>query len=188
MNYNRDLKPLLGNEFVVAATNVKSLQNSGNDDKDFVGAIQAKDGKKLQDAVKKEKPKEDGSKDGAKIYKDKDGSSFAVKDDVLIVAGSRALLDKALAARDSDDRYTEDDFDKSTEGLPKDSAVRLSTDLEALLATDPSTAQARKVKWVKALRTFGLSASVANDTINVDFKLAHRPQRADRRRPADRLG
>jgi hypothetical protein len=91
---------------------------------------------------------------------------------VLIVAGSRALLDKALAARASDSRYTESDFDKSTEGLPKDSAVRLSTDLQALLATDPSSARALKVKWVKALRTFGLSASVVSDKINVDFKLA----------------
>jgi hypothetical protein len=171
VNYDRDLKPLLGNEFVVAATNVKSLQNSGSNDQDFVGAIQAKDGKKLQDAVEKEKAKEDGSKDGAKIYKDKDGSPFAIKDDVLVVAGSRALLDKALAARGSDDRFTEDDFDKSTEGLPKDSAMRVYTDLQALIATDPSTAQARKVKWVKALRTFGLSASVANDTLNVDFKV-----------------
>jgi hypothetical protein len=172
VNYDRDLKPLLGNPFVVAATNVKSLQNNSSGNQDFVGAIQAKDGKKLQDAVKKEKATEDGSKDGAKIYKDKSGSPFAIKDDVLIVAGSRALLDKALAARGSDSRLTESDFDKSTEGLPKDSAVRLSTDVEALLATDPNAARARKVKWVKALRTLGLSASVVNDKIDVDFNLA----------------
>jgi hypothetical protein len=172
VNYGRDLKPLLGNQFVVAAPDVRSLQNNGNSSQDFVGAIQAKDGKKLQDAVKKEKSKAEGSKDGAKIYKGKTGSSFAVKDDVLIVAGSRALLDKALAARGSGNRYTESDFDKSTEGLPKGSAVRLSTDVEAILAADPNAARARKVKWVKALRTFGLSASVANDKINVDFNLA----------------
>ncbi len=172
VNYAHDLKPLLGNQFVVGATTVKSIANNSKNDKDFVGAIQAKDGKKLEDAIKKEKAKQDGEKSGAKIYKGKDGSPFAIKDDVLVVAGSRTLLEKALADRESDKRFTEDDFDKGTEGLPKDSTFRLSTDLQALLRADPSTVNARKIKWVAALRDFGLSASVVNDKIDVDFRLA----------------
>lgn len=173
-NYDRDLKPLLGNEFVVGATSVKSIA-ADNAKKDFVGAIQAKDGKKLEAAVEKEKAKQDGEKDGAKIYKGKDGNAFAIKDDVLIVAGTRALLDEALANRGSDDRFTEGDLDKGTEGLPKDSAFRLFTDLQKVIAADPDTADARKVKWVKALRGFGLSASVVDDKVDVDFNLATDP-------------
>jgi hypothetical protein len=140
-----------------------------------VGAIQAKDAKKLKDAIKKENAKEDGEKSGAKIYKGKDGSPFAIKDDVLVVAGTRALLEKALSNRESDKRFTEDDFDKGTEGLPQNSAFRLFTDLQALLRADPDTADARKIKWVAALRDFGLSASVAGDKIDVDFRLATDP-------------
>lgn len=176
VDYQRDLKPLLGNEFVVGASNVKSIVDSNSNDKDFVGAIQAKDGKKLEQAVKKEKAKEDGEKDGAKIYKGKDGSPFAIKDDVLVVAGTRALLDKALANRGSGDRFTEGDFDKGTEGLRKDAAVRLFTDLQKVIAADPDTADARKVKWVQALRDFGLSASVVDDKVEVDFNLATDPK------------
>jgi len=176
VDYQRDLKPLLGNEFVVGASNVQSIVDNNSNDKDFVGAIQAKDGKKLEQAVKKEKAKEDGEKDGAKIYKGKDGSPFAIKDDVLVVAGTRALLDKALANRGSGDRFTEEDFDKGTEGLPKDAAVRFFTDLQKVIAADPDTADARKVKWVKALRDFGLSASVVDDKVEVDFNLATDPK------------
>lgn len=175
VNYERDLKPLLGNEFVVAATSVKSIVDDNNDDKDFVGAIQAKDGKKLEDAVKKENAKQDGSKDGAKIYRDKDGDPFAIKDDVLVVAGTRPLLDKALAGRGSANRLTEGDFDKGTEDLPKSSTFRLVADLQQVIAADPDTVDARKVKWVKALRDVGLSASVVDEKVNVDFKIATEP-------------
>lgn len=175
VNYQQDIKPLLGNEFVVGATSVQSVVKDNPDGKDFVGAIQAKDGKKLEQALKKENAKEDGEKDGAKIFKDKDGDSFAIKDDVLVVAASRALLEKALANRSGDDRFTEDDFDKGTNGLPKDSTFRLFTDLQKLIVSDPDTRDARKVKWVAALRDLGLSASVADDKVNIDFNLATDP-------------
>ena len=166
-----DIEPLLGNEFVVGATNVRSLVGGSSDATDFVGAIQTKDAGKLEEVVRRENAKEDGEKNGATIYKDDDGDSFATKDDVLIVAGSRRQLEGALAQREADGRLTEETFDKGTENLPKDALLRVYGDLQKMLAADPSTRDARKVKWVQALRTFGAAASFEDDEVNVDFRV-----------------
>ena len=168
-NYE-DIEPLLGNEFVVGASDVRSLTGASGDE-DFVGAVQAKSKDKLEEAIKGEKPKKDGEKNGATIYRDDDGDTFAVKDDVLVVAGSKRLLETALAQREADDRLTEDTFDEAMEDLPDDALLRVSGDLQKLLASDPETQEARKVKWVNALRTFGAAVSFEDDEANVGFRL-----------------
>lgn len=171
VDYNRDLRPLLGNQFVVGATSVKSFVGNGSNNKNFVGAIQAKSGAKLKSLIKKEKSKDLGDKSGAKLYQS--GSNFfAVKDDVLVVAGTRKLLEAAVARRGGDNRFSESAFDKGTGDLPKGSAVRTYFNLQELLARDPSTANALKIKWVKALRSFGLSTAIERNKIRVDFNLA----------------
>ncbi len=171
-NYERDIKPLLGNEFVVGATNIETFVDSGSSDsEDFIAAIQVKDKEKLTAAVEKEKPKELGEKDGAKLYQN-DDSFAAIDDDVLVVANSRRELEAGLDSRGSDDRFDEDDFNKGTEGLPEDAVVRTYFNLQRLIAADPDTADARKIKWVSALRTFGLSASTGSDKIDIDFNMA----------------
>ena len=44
-------------------------------------------------------------------------------------------------------------------------------DVQALLEGDPDTREARKVEWIGALRTLGLTASVSEDAIEIDFDL-----------------
>ena len=108
---------------MVGATNAETFTDSGSgDSEDFIAAIQVKDKEKLTDAIEREKPKELGEKDGAKLYQN-DDSFAAVDDDVLVVANSRRELEAGLERRGSDDRFSEDDFDKGTEGLPEN-AVR----------------------------------------------------------------
>ena len=166
----QDIEPLLGNEFVVGAPTTRALTGDAGGE-DFVGAIQAKSKDKLEDAVDGEKAKKQGERNGATLYEDEDGDSFAVKDDVLIVAGSQKLLESAVDQRDADDRLTEDTFDETTEDLPKDALVRVGGDLQKLLTDDPDTAGARKVKWVNALRTLGITLSFEEDEANVGFRL-----------------
>ena len=165
-----DIEPLLGNEFVVGATSAASLTGDSGDE-DFVGAVQAKDEDKLEKAVARDKAKKDGERNGATLYKDDDGDSFAIKDDVLIVAGSKKLLESALAQREADDRLTEDTFDEATANLPEDALLRVGGDLGRLLAADPDTREARRVKWVNALRTFGLTLSFSENQASVGFRL-----------------
>lgn len=171
VSYKDDLKPLLGNEFVVGATDVATLVSGDSDTDEFVGAIQVKDKGKLEDLIKKE-GEDKGETSGATIYEDNDGDAFAIEGDVLVVADSRERLDDALEQRDADDRLTEEKFNETVDGLPEDALVKVGGNLQTLIASDPDTKQARKVPWVDALRTFGATLSFTDSSANVSFKLA----------------
>jgi Protein of unknown function (DUF3352) len=172
VDFDRDVKPLLGNPFVVGAVDAKSF--SGESDA-FVGAIQTKDGDKLKDLVDKSGADEKGEKEGAKLYEDKSGDTFAVKDDVLVVAGSTKLLEDALARRKDGGGLSEDKFDSALAGLPKDALVRSYFNLEALLRASPGGRQATKVKWVGALRTLGLVGQARDDAGSLAFNIKTDP-------------
>ena len=114
---------------------------------------------------------------------------------MLVVAGSRELLDAALEQRDADGRLTEDTFEEGLADLPEEALIKVYGDIGALIESDPETEQARKVKWVAALDTFGPHRRrVQEDGIAIDFNLAtgRRPERRGpaagqrQRRPGDR--
>lgn len=168
VSFDNDVKPVLGNPFVVGAATPAALQ--GDSRNQYVAALKAKDSGKLDNLVKKDS-KQVGDKNGFTIYESKDGQRLARKDDVVVFAGSNKLLDDALATRTGDNRLTEADFDKGLSGLPKDAAIRVYGDAQSLLKRDPSSAKALRVKWVNALRKFGLTASISQSTINIDFNL-----------------
>ncbi|HYN90362.1 MAG TPA: DUF3352 domain-containing protein [Thermoleophilaceae bacterium] len=167
VNFNDDVKPVLGNPFVVGATDAKSFTgDSGNTA--FVAAIRAKDKDALGKLVDKTKPKKTGEQSGATLYED-NGTVFAVKDDVAVFAATQQQLKQALERADGDNHLDEDAFNKGLDGLPESALARVYTNLEALLGSDPGTADARKIKWVDALRTLGLTVAVKKDALEVDF-------------------
>jgi hypothetical protein len=168
LSYEDDVKPLLGNPFVVGSPDPAGFVQSGGEN--FIGAIQAKDGGKLEDVLKKSGAKEVGEKSGAKIYEN-GGSTFAIKDDVLVVADTRKTLEAAIDTHEGDDHFDEDTFNKSLEGLPESALIRLYVDVQGLLQADPSTKDAQKVKWVSALRTLGLTGVAESDSLDFQFDL-----------------
>ncbi len=170
VDFDRDVKPLLGNPFVVGAPDSRSFDGDA-----YVGAIKVKDGGKLDDLVKKAGADQKGEKSGAKVYEDKSGNSYAVEDDVLVVAASRKLLDDALERRDGGETLTEDKFNAALEDLPEDSLVRVYINLEPLLRATPGGRQATRVKWVGALRTLGLVAQAHEDSASLPFRLKTDP-------------
>ena len=159
---------------MVGATDVASIIDDTEDD-NFVAAIEAKrQGARSRTPWRRRARRGRASQSGATLYEDSDGDTFAIEDDVLVVAGSRELLDAALEQRDGDDRLTEDTFDEGLEGLPEDALVKVYGDIGALIESDPETEEARKVQWVAALDTFGLTAGVEEDEIAIEFNLDHR--------------
>jgi Protein of unknown function (DUF3352) len=170
VDFDKDIKPLLGNPFVVGGVDPRSF-TSGESKEDFVGAIETKDGGKLKDIAEKEGQKL-GDKDGARLYRDnRDHDVFAVDGDVLVVGGSRALVEKALDRQNSDGHLERNDFNRALEGLPKGALIRVYADVGRLIATDPGSATARKVEWVRALRTFGATGSVDDNAVTFDFRM-----------------
>lgn len=169
VSYTKDVKPLLGNPFVVSATDVTSFVDDTEDD-DFVAAVQVEDTEALDRILDKTKPEQRGEVAGATVYED-DGTTFAVEDDMVVFAGSRELLDSALERADGDDHFDAGAFEDGLDGLPEEALARVYLDLQALIARDPDTEAARKVEWVAALRTLGVTAAVDDDSVNFDFNL-----------------
>ncbi len=178
VSFNNDIKPILGNPFVVGGIHAKSVTD-GRKDNEFVGSLKAKDKDKLVSLVKKQGAKDDGDKNGAKLYKDNNGAEFAIKDDVLVVAGSKPILEAALARRDGDSHMAQDTFDKGVEGLPKDALVRVYADVAGLIRSDPASKDAQRIKWVNSLTTLGATLQTRDDAVNVDFKLKAKPGLTD---------
>ncbi|HYI98512.1 MAG TPA: DUF3352 domain-containing protein [Thermoleophilaceae bacterium] len=167
----------LGNEFVVGSTDAGAFVNvPSGQDRSFVGAIQASNEDAIDKLLKEEKAEEDGEASGAKLYKDEDGDSFAVEGDVLIVAGSKKELTRALELREGDDRMTEEDFDAGTEGLPQDAMLRVYLDIGGLLRASDEAKQALEVKWVRALRTGGIALAFEQDRVSIDFDVDTDPE------------
>jgi hypothetical protein len=167
VRYDEDIRPLLGNPFVVGATDARSLTQSDNPS--FVAAVRAKDEDALGNLVDKTKPRKTGEAFGATLYDD-DGTAFAIKDDMAIFAADRRQLGQALQRADGDDHLDEDTFNEGLDGLPESALARVYADVEGLLKSDPDTADARGVKWLAALRTLGLTAVAKNDSIELEFR------------------
>jgi len=171
LDYEKDLKPFLGNEFVVAATDVKSFTAEGDTD-DFVGAIESKDEKALDNLVEKSKMKEIGEKSGAKLYESEDGSVSAIEDNTLVVAGDRKLLESALERHDGEGKLSTKDFEDGVKDLPEESLFRGYLDVAGLIEAEEGGDMAKEVKYVAAMDTFGFSAAAENDSLAIDFRLS----------------
>jgi Protein of unknown function (DUF3352) len=168
VDFDKDLKPLLGAPAVISATDVTSFL-SDSDESGFVAALQVSDTGKLDDLIEKTKASKRGEVAGATVYQSGD-TFFGVADDVVVLAGSRDLLEAALKRADGGDSLSEDDFDAATEGLPQDALARVYVDVQALLAQSGAET-ARRIEWVDALRTLGLTVSARSKAIDVDFNL-----------------
>jgi Protein of unknown function (DUF3352) len=173
----KDLQQALGNEFVVGSTDVKSFVGTpSGEDTAFVGAIQAKNKDALDKLIEGDKATEDGEAEGAKLYKDDSGDSFAIDGDVLVVAGSKRELETALATRNGDSSLTEEDFDAGTEGVAKDALLRVFVDIGGLLRSSPDAKPALKSKWVSALTTAGIALTFEPDSVAIDVDVNTDPE------------
>ena len=103
VSYEEDVKPLLGNPFVVSATDVTSFLDDSEDD-DFVAAIQVKDGEALDRADRRRPPPSRPARWPAPPSTRTTARFFAVEDDMVVFAGSRELLEAALERAEAGDR------------------------------------------------------------------------------------
>ena len=186
VNFEQDVEPVLGNPFVVGALDVASFVGDEQND-DFVAALEADDEDALDNLVDESGAKETGETAGATKYED-GGTIFAVDGAMVVLAGSEKALDQALERADGDGGLSQDDYEQALEGLPGDSLASVYADLEELIGTSADGKAARKVKWVDALRTLGLTATASDGGVELRFNVRTDPEGLTRRRPADRGG
>jgi hypothetical protein len=167
VDFDKDIKPLLGNPAVVAATDATSFL-SPSSDAGFVAALQVSDNGALDDLIKKTHAQKRGEVGGATVYQEAD-TYFGVNDDVFVVSGSRESLEQALKRADGGDHLSSDDFESGLSGLPKDALARVYVNVQDLLTQSEGARKARRIEWVNSLRTVGLTISAHEKSIDVDF-------------------
>ena len=164
---------LLGTPFVVGALDVASFVGDEQND-DFVAALETDDEDALDNLVDESGAKETGETAGATKYED-GGTIFAVDGAMVVLAGSEEALDQALERADGDGGLSQDDYEEALEGLPGNSLASVYADLEELIVTSADGKAARKVKWVDALRTLGLTAT-AGGGVELQFNVRTDPE------------
>jgi hypothetical protein len=165
VSYDNDIKPLLGNDLVLAVTAVAQQPGASSP---YVIAWKVKD-----QSVAKRLLARDGGKvstlGGADVYRSRTGTTFsALKDGTLVAADSQPDLQAALTRAAGADHMTAADFDAALGPLDPKALVRVAGDVQTLLA-QPKAAAARKVKWIGALRTFGLTLAAKPDGLEWAF-------------------
>lgn len=168
VSYEEDVKPLLGNPFVFSAIDPDSLLG---DSGEFVGVLQVEDTDALDRVLEKAGAREEGEVAGATIYEDEDGGAYGVEGDMMVLATSRESLEASLERADGDDHLDLETFERGLEGLPKEALLRTYVDLQALIGQEPEGEQAQQVEWVGALRTLGITATAAEDAVEVEGNL-----------------
>lgn len=166
ITYDDDIKPLLGNDAVVAADYGAGIVAS----RTYLVAWKVGDEDKGEKLVKQDARKV-GNAEGADIYRSSDGSSFRlIKDGTILVGSTATDLEAALKRAGSGDHLTEDEFNSALGDLNKDALVRYTGNLQALL-TGSKAANARKSKWVAALQSFAATVSADPDGIGIAYRV-----------------
>jgi uncharacterized protein DUF3352 len=168
-SFDEDLRPMLGNPLVVGVADVQGFtgESAGTA---LIGALQVQDKGKLDDVVDQAKPRNLGEASGATLYED-NGTVFAVEDDMVVIGPDRQRLIQALERADGDDHLDEDAFNEELSDLPENALARVYADLQAILEADQGAADARRIRWVDALRTLGVTVSAKDDGLDVDFRV-----------------
>jgi hypothetical protein len=162
--FEEDVRPLLGKPAVIGIT------QAPGEEVEPVLAMQTADEDKLNELVERQNARELGEAAGATLYQD-ENNFFAVEGDVIVFASDRRRLTAAVERADGDDHLDEEAFESALDGLPENAVARMYADVEALLRNDPGSADARKVKWIAALRTLGAVVVAKGESLEVEFRL-----------------
>jgi Protein of unknown function (DUF3352) len=172
VNFEEEIRPLLGSQFVIGAPDVESL-NAEEDQ--FVAALPVQDSEALVTLIEDQGATEAGEVEGATIYESEDGGFIAVDESVAVFADTQERLEAALEQSSADESLSEDAFDEALGDLPEDALVRVYADVPTILAADPEAEQAQEVAWVDAVETIGLTASAVEEGLAVDLNVATNP-------------
>lgn len=130
VDFEADVRPLLGERAAVAATSAEGLVGDdapGSGDRGpepFVGVVDLADGARadMEALLQRQGATADGEHEGATVLVDEDGTTVAaVNDDVMIVADTRELVEQALDANASGDDAVlsgSDAFNETVGSLP----------------------------------------------------------------------
>ena len=173
VDFDEQIRPLLGNEFVIGAPDVESLNA---DEDQFVGALLVNDPEGLVSLLEEQGATELDEVEGATIYEMEEGDPIAVDGSVAVFADTQERIEEALLQSASGESLTATTFDDALADLPTDALIRVYADMPTILESDPEAQRAQDVAWVGALETLGLTASAAEEGLAVDMSITTNPE------------
>ena len=164
LNWDKDVKPALGNPFVLAPAAI-----SGNA---FVGAIVAKDAGKAKKFVTASAAKI-GSHGGFDLYKDKQTATtfYGLKDATVVFADGQENLVAAIDRHAQGAGATPAEAAPFSTGLPKDAVIQIHGLVAPAIANGAGTATARRVPFVNALKGYAVTLTASANGLNADFRV-----------------
>jgi hypothetical protein len=165
VDYDKDVKPLLGNDLVVSVISPRTP----NTPTSYVFAWKLKDeaaGRRLIQGT----TAKSGTVDGLDVYGRPPTNFAVIKDGTLVVADTMPTLRAALKRASGGDHMTESEFNAALGSLNKDSLLRATGNYLALLGSQPGAAT-RKVKWLSADRGSAATIRAEPDGIEYAFKV-----------------
>jgi hypothetical protein len=167
IDYNKQLKPLFGNPI---AFGMLSAPSSGSQTQ-FLSAWVTRSQSALAALVKKLGPalKSSGTHDGATLYT-VGGGTLAIDGATVLLARSPEDVDAALDRHKSGQGISSSQYARLTAGLTGGSLMQMFGDLTHVLSV-PGAAQARRVPWVAAIKSYGASIDATPRAMTIRFHL-----------------
>jgi hypothetical protein len=161
IDYDKDIKPLLGDDIVVAVTSTAGGATP------FVVAWHVKDEGAAKKLIQRNSKKA-GSIDGNDVYGTNGTNLSVVKDGTWILSDNLVDL-QAAVKRAGGDHLTEQDFTDRLGNLDKDSLVRVAGDAQALNAGS-SGALLHNLKFLQSQKDFGATLRAEPDGVELAFE------------------
>ncbi len=168
INFNQDIKPLYANP-VVFGDDSTSLARLPGPLPDRVGhkrrqQAQRPDQEDRPLAVRRQPRR------GQALHRPRAAARWPSTGPTILFAKTTADLTGALDRHASGGGITESQYSSAVSGLPQDAAIHLYGNLAAVLST-PQAAQARRVPWVAALRSYGATFGYSTSGLTIQFRL-----------------
>jgi hypothetical protein len=168
IDYQNDIRPLFGNPVALGAS---SSTLSGPAKSQFLIAWVAKNAGKLSSLVTKlHGLRSVGTRDGAKLYQSSSTSALAIDGATLLFAPTVASLTSALDRHAQGGGISSAAYSSATQGLSPNSLLQIFGNLTGALSS-PSSAKARSVPWVAAIRGYAVSISATSTGLTLQYRV-----------------
>ena len=168
LDWDEDVKPLLGNDIAVGIEGDAMALLGGDGEVSITAALDTRGGD-IEEVLEKAKFESAGETNGATLYRSEgdDEAMFAVEDGVLVFGEDEQALRRALARRDDGGGVEQSTVDNALSDLPGESLVRVFGSLDSLNAQE-EIRRFRDLPLVQALESWGLTAGFGDGALNVD--------------------
>jgi hypothetical protein len=166
INYDADVRPLLGNPLVFGASTQTVSSATG---REFVFAWVVKDAGVFRADLKKSGARSTGSRDGAALYPFGSGT-LALDGSTVVASPDSDALKAALDRHAHGTGITAADWGRAVKGLPGDALIDVFGSLGQALS-NASAANARRVPWIAAVRGYAVAISATSTGLALQYRV-----------------